>query len=142
GEINFGDIQSEKGYDKYRAYSQSKLANILFTRELAVRLAGTAITCYALHPGLVNTDLQRHLDGCLSVMFTLFNRIVQIDAELGAQTTHYCALEPSLANETGRYYKNCSRVDSMVDNAVDDLAAKKLWELSCKAVDIEDKYKY
>ncbi|CAG2108154.1 unnamed protein product [Medioppia subpectinata] len=142
GALDFEDIQSEKSYDKYRAYSQSKLANVLFTRELAVRLSGTNIRCYALHPGLINTDLQRHLTGCLAVLFRLCAQVVQISAELGAQTTHYCALEPSLASETGRYYKNCGRVDSMVGNAADDLAAKKLWEISCKAVDIDEKYKY
>lgn len=105
GEINFDDINLNKNYDKYDAYSQSKLANVLFTRELANRLSTTDIKVYCLHPGLINTDLYRHWTGCLAFITNAFNRIVQMDAELGAQTTHYCALEDSLNEETGRYYK-------------------------------------
>lgn len=61
GEINVTDLNSEKSYDPSKAYSQSKLANILFTRELAKRLEGTKVTVNALHPGVVDTELMRHM---------------------------------------------------------------------------------
>ena len=163
GEISWDDINLDKSYNKYKAYSQSKLANILFSRELANRLTDTDIKVYCLHPGLINTDLYRHLNGVMSCIFNFSSKIVNIDAELGAQTTLYCALEESISGETGRYYKwviksklicenlrilvinsiirNCRRVENMVANAVDDVSARKLWELSCKLVGIEDKYK-
>jgi len=60
GKMNFDDLNSEKSYNSYSAYSQSKLANVLFTRELAKRLEGTGVTVNALHPGTVQTDLLRH----------------------------------------------------------------------------------
>ena len=105
GEINFEDINFTKNYDKYAAYSQSKLANILFTRELANRLAETNIRCYCLHPGLIRTDLWRHMNGLIGSVINCIAGIYHIDAELGAQTTLYCALEQSIGEETGRYYK-------------------------------------
>ena len=61
GKINFDDLQSEKSYSKFGAYSQTKLANILFTRSLAQRLKDTKVTAYSLHPGVVRTEIQRHL---------------------------------------------------------------------------------
>jgi len=61
GEINTGDLNSDKSYDEGKAYSQSKLANVLFTRELAKRLEGTKVTANALHPGVVDTEIIRHM---------------------------------------------------------------------------------
>jgi NAD(P)-dependent dehydrogenase (short-subunit alcohol dehydrogenase family) len=105
GEIQFDDIHMDKNYTSTGAYAQSKLANVLFSRELAKRLSNsnTNIKVYCLHPGLINTDLQRHLTGLLAFAYKLLKRIVQIDAELGAQTTLYCALSSS--EESGHYYK-------------------------------------
>ena len=105
GEINFEDINLDKNYDRYDAYSQSKLANILFNRELALRLSDTNVKTYCLHPGLINTDLYRHLHSMLSCLFNIFHSLVNISPELGAQTTIYCTLEPSIGEETGHYYK-------------------------------------
>lgn len=61
GTINFDDLNSEKSYDEGTAYNQSKLANVLFTRELAKRLEGTGVTVNSLHPGVVQTELMRHM---------------------------------------------------------------------------------
>jgi len=79
GEINTGDLNSDKSYDEGKAYSQSKLANVLFTRELAKRLEGTKVTANALHPGVVDTEIIRHM-GFFNNFFAglVLNRIPQM----------------------------------------------------------------
>uniref|UniRef100_A0A3B5A3R4 Retinol dehydrogenase 12-like n=1 Tax=Stegastes partitus TaxID=144197 RepID=A0A3B5A3R4_9TELE len=165
GSINLDDINSEKSYDKIKAYSQSKLANVLFTRSLAKRLEGvlfpliavilsifgasgsihfisfhfyiflgTGVTTYSLHPGAVKTDLQRHVSGFLYVVMMVTKPFFKNPAQ-GAQTSIYCAVEPSLANETGQYYSDCART-SPSSTAKDDNLAQKLWELSCNMLSI------
>ncbi|CAG2111039.1 unnamed protein product, partial [Medioppia subpectinata] len=133
GEINLDNINLQHGvYDPTKAYAQSKLANVLFTRELAKRLDKTNVNIYSLNPGAISTDLQRHTtfsDG-------FFKRNFFLKPCLGSQTTLYCALDESVANESGFYYEsviveiNCHRVDSMVAEAMDDSTARKLWSLS------------
>uniref|UniRef100_A0A3Q1FGU2 Retinol dehydrogenase 12, like n=1 Tax=Acanthochromis polyacanthus TaxID=80966 RepID=A0A3Q1FGU2_9TELE len=134
GTINLEDLNSDKSYDKMKAYSQSKLANVLFSHSLAKRLKGTGVTCYALHPGAVKTDLQRHVSGPMYLLM-LFIRPFFKTAVQGAQTTIYCAVEPSLENETGQYYGDCARTDCCPAGKDDDLA-QKLWELSCRMLNI------
>ncbi|XP_008293502.1 retinol dehydrogenase 12-like [Stegastes partitus] len=134
GSINLDDINSEKSYDKIKAYSQSKLANVLFTRSLAKRLEGTGVTTYSLHPGAVKTDLQRHVSGFLYVVMMVTKPFFKNPAQ-GAQTSIYCAVEPSLANETGQYYSDCAPT-SPSSAAQDDDMAQKLWELSCRMLSI------
>ncbi|XP_023127113.1 retinol dehydrogenase 12-like [Amphiprion ocellaris] len=134
GSINLEDINSEKRYDKVKAYSQSKLANILFSRSLAKRLEGTGVTTYSLHPGAVKTDLQRHAKGAWSFLLTLTRPFFKNAVE-GAQTSLYCAVEPSLENETGQYYSDCTRTSCSSAGKDDDMA-QKLWELSCHMLNI------
>lgn len=100
GKIHFNNINLKNGvYAPIKAYAQSKLANILFSRELAKRLGPeSTVHTYSLHPGPVSTDLQRHSGG-QSIM-----KCIGLTPEEGAQTTLYCALEPALDNETGQYY--------------------------------------
>jgi NAD(P)-dependent dehydrogenase (short-subunit alcohol dehydrogenase family) len=105
GEIHFEDINLDKKYNKYEAYFQSKLANVLFTRELSKRLSHTNIKAYCLHPGLVRTELTRHWGGFLGFITSLVDKIFSIDPASGAQTSLYCALEPSISEESGHYYK-------------------------------------
>ena len=105
GEIHFDDINLNNKYNKYSAYWQSKLANVLFTRELAKRLSHTNIKAYCLHPGLVRTELIRHMDGFLGCWVRFLHRIYVIDPVAGAQTSLFCALEPSISEESGHYYK-------------------------------------
>lgn len=99
----------EANYEPTRSYCQSKLANVLFTKELAKRLQGTGVTCYAVHPGVVQTELGRHLsqstNRLIHCLFELSGRYFFKTAEMGAQTTIYCATEPSLADKTGLYYR-------------------------------------
>ena len=105
GDINWDDINLHNNYSKYFAYIQSKLANILFSRELAQKLNETNIKVYCLHPGLVRTDFLRHLKGFDFCFWNLINKIFFIEPELGAQTSLYCTLEEFISGETGRYYK-------------------------------------
>ncbi len=105
GKIHFENINLRNNeYSPSKAYSQSKLANILFTRELAKRLGKNSnIKVYCLHPGIIRTDLMRHIP--LNAFLNLIVKIFLIDVEMGAQTTLFCALEESLENETGLYYE-------------------------------------
>ena len=103
GKIHFENVNlRNKAYDPSKAYGQSKLANILFTRELAKRLGPkSTVKAYALHPGVIASDLDRHLPK----LYKLVMKIFYINNELGAQTTLFCALDERLDNESGHYYE-------------------------------------
>ena len=110
------------GFDEYGV---SKLANVLFTKELARRLQGTGVTTYALHPGAVATDVWRRVPLVVRGVLKLFLK----SAEDGAKTTIYCATDPSLASQTGRYYDDCKeRQPNPV--AEDAQLAAELWSRS------------
>ncbi|CAG2176282.1 unnamed protein product, partial [Oppiella nova] len=143
GKINFENINLRNGaFEMWTAYSQSKLANVLFTRELAKRLGDTTINAYSLHPGIINTEWYRHIESPVGKFIAKnFTKMFAISIERGTQTTLYCALEESLDNESGFYYDNCLLVDNMYANATDDKSAEKLWELSADLVKLEDKYR-
>lgn len=134
GSINLEDINSEKAYDKNWAYAQSKLANVLFTRSLAKRLEGTGVTAYSLHPGVVQTELWRHLNGPQQAVMKVVSPFTKSSVQ-GAQTSIYCAVEPSLENESGGYYSDCAPAKCS-EKAQDDDMAQKLWELSCEKLNI------
>jgi len=142
GKIHFDDVNLTNNYSSTKAYSQSKLANILFTKELAQRLKVAQhldkVSVYAVHPGVVNTELGRHIPaifrfiGYKIVGPFLFKSCVQ-----GAQTTLYCALDEELAHQTGKYYSDCAETTpTRRAQNMDD--ARKLWDLSLKAVNIKD----
>ncbi|KAJ8272749.1 hypothetical protein GJAV_G00092990 [Gymnothorax javanicus] len=128
GTIKLDDINSETGYNDRKAYGQSKLANILFTRSLAKRLQGTGVTVYAVHPGAVKTELARHLNAPMQVVYTIVKPLIKTPVQ-GAQTSIYCAVEPTLENQSGQYYSDCSQSGTS-RAAQDDIMAEKLWELS------------
>uniref|UniRef100_A0A8C6SYS5 Retinol dehydrogenase 12, like n=1 Tax=Neogobius melanostomus TaxID=47308 RepID=A0A8C6SYS5_9GOBI len=134
GSINLEDINSEKSYDKNGAYAQSKLANVLFTRSLAKRLEGTGVTAYSLHPGVVQTDLCRHLNGPQKFVMKVISPFTKSSTQ-GAQTSIYCAVEPSLDKESGGYYSDCAPAKCSA-KAQDDDMAQRLWELSCGMLSI------
>ncbi|XP_033152640.1 retinol dehydrogenase 12 isoform X1 [Drosophila mauritiana] len=135
GEINTGDLNSDKSYDEGKAYSQSKLANVLFTRELAKRLEGTNVTANALHPGVVDTEIIRHM-GFFNNFFAglfvkpLFWPFVKTPRN-GAQTSLYVALDPELEKVTGQYFSDC-KLKEMAPAATDTQTAKWLWAVSEK----------
>ncbi|XP_041922977.1 retinol dehydrogenase 12, like isoform X2 [Alosa sapidissima] len=114
GTINLEDINSEKSYDKRAAYSQSKLANVLFTRSLAKKLTGTGVTTYVLHPGVVQTDLWRHLNKAQQALMWMVSPFTKTSVQ-GAQTSIYCAVAPELATENGGYYRYSGIVCSVIN---------------------------
>ncbi|XP_023039715.1 dehydrogenase/reductase SDR family member 13 isoform X2 [Piliocolobus tephrosceles] len=113
-----------------RAYADTKLANVLFARELANQLEGTGITCYAAHPGPVNSELfLRHVPGWLRPLLRPLAWLVLRAPKGGAQTPLYCALQEGIEPLSGRYFANC-HVEEVPPAARDDRAAHRLWEAS------------
>lgn len=113
----------------YRKYCNSKLCNILFTWELSRRLQGSGVTCYSLHPGLIRTELGRHLGFWIRVFLMPFLYLFFMDPESGAQTTLHCALEQGIEHLSGHFFSRCSpQLD--VRSEVKDDDAVRLWELS------------
>ncbi len=129
--IQFENLDAEVGYEPFKAYGQSKLANGLFSRELARRLADTNATSNSLHPGVIKTNLGRHLpetedggsDDDSTSSFT-WKTIPQ-----GAATSCYVAAHPDVAEITGYYFSDCNPAQP---NALmqDDAIAEKLWTVS------------
>jgi len=128
GAIDFADLQGEHGYSMWKAYQQSKLANVLFTRELARRLGDRGPTANALHPGVIASGFGRNGRG-------FFRWLVAIGApflsspEKGARTTLHVATAPGLQGVTGRYFSDC-REKSPSPAGRDDDAALRLWQIS------------
>jgi NAD(P)-dependent dehydrogenase (short-subunit alcohol dehydrogenase family) len=132
GSINLADLAYETQWSSFRAYADSKLANILFTRELARRLAGTGVTTYAVHPGMVRTALFREN--------WFFGRIYKVvpfmtSPAAGARTTVWAATDPGLAAESGGYYARRRRADISA-MAADDVLAELLWIETAKLVGV------
>ncbi|KAG7329991.1 hypothetical protein KOW79_006213 [Hemibagrus wyckioides] len=103
GTIKLDDINSEKSYHSRREYGQSKLANILCARSLAKRLKDTGVTVYAVHPGIVRTELKRHMNLGLLFLWKMVRPFTKTSMQ-GAQTSIYCAVEPALHSHSGGYY--------------------------------------
>jgi NAD(P)-dependent dehydrogenase (short-subunit alcohol dehydrogenase family) len=128
--IDFADLQGERRYGAWRAYSQSKLANILFTYELARRLEGTGVTVNALHPGLVATNFGRNNRGVGALLWRAL-QVAAIDQEQGAKTIIYLASSPEMEGITGKYFVRKRAVSS--SRASRDLtAARRLWLVSAE----------
>ncbi|EDV34517.1 uncharacterized protein Dana_GF20918 [Drosophila ananassae] len=112
GRINRDDLMSEKKYGKFfGAYSQSKLANILFTRKLSAMLKDTGVTVNCCHPGVVRTELNRHFAGpnWMKSALQVVSLYLFKTPKAGAQTTLKLALDPQLEGSTGGYYSDCIR---------------------------------
>src|ERR1700735_1544151 len=123
--LDFSDLQSAKGYNGLRVYGRSKLANILFTRELARRLAGTEVTVNCLHPGAVATRFGDSSGGIAGGLIR-FLRLFFISPEKGADTIIYLASSPEGERMTGEYFVKRG-VKEPSTAARDDAAAKRLW---------------
>ena len=130
--MRFDDLQSEHGYDGMDAYCRSKLANVLFTRELAKRLEGTGVTANAVHPGPVRSGFG--MDGDLTGFMGFGLKLVrpfEISPKRGAKTSIYVATSPDVAGKTGMYWVR-SKPGHMSRAARDDGTAARLWEESEK----------
>jgi NAD(P)-dependent dehydrogenase (short-subunit alcohol dehydrogenase family) len=126
--LDLDDLQSSKAYGAMKAYSRSKLCNILFTRELSRRLEGTRVTANCLHPGFVATRFGDEAGGLIS-RFAGLAKLLAISPEDGAKTIVYLATSPHVAGKSGRYFRQC-RPLSPSRAAQDDKVAALLWERS------------
>jgi NAD(P)-dependent dehydrogenase (short-subunit alcohol dehydrogenase family) len=127
--IRFDDLAGARGYTPWGHYGQSKLANLLFAKELARRLAGTRRTANAVHPGVIRTNLGRHMPGFADLLFGLAGPLVLKSVPQGAATEVYVAVHPAVAGITGAYFADCNVAKARAD-ADDPALARRLWEVS------------
>jgi NAD(P)-dependent dehydrogenase (short-subunit alcohol dehydrogenase family) len=135
GKINFDDLQAERRFSSWAAYSQSKLANVMFTYELARRLDGTGITANCLHPGFVGSDFAKNNGKLYAWVMTLMKPLA-VTPEQGARTTIYLATSPDVAGVTGKYFDDKQRNVPSAKVSYDESQQKRLWDVSAKLVGI------
>jgi len=126
--IDFDDLQSERSYSPTRVYGWTKLANVLFTYELAHRLEGTRVTVNCLHPGTVATNmLADYMPGGLRFLA----KMIGVSSEEGAQTSLFLATSPEVEGVSGKYFVNQGAVHSS-KASYDKTAARRLWQVSAE----------
>jgi retinol dehydrogenase 14 len=126
--IDLDDLQSRKRYRGMQVYGKTKLANIMFTYELAERLEGTGVTANCMHPGGVNTNFGNNQGGPMNLLFRLFKPFMR-SPEQGADTLIYLASSPEVEGMTGKYLAD-RKVKATSDAAYDETTRKRLWEVS------------
>ncbi|MGM0555601.1 MAG: SDR family oxidoreductase [Myxococcota bacterium] len=133
--IQFDNLSGEHGYASWPAYGQSKLANLLFARELARRFGegDTDRVANAIHPGVINTNLGRHMNPVMRAGMTLGGKLFFKTTEQGAATQTYVAVHPDAADLNGEYFADCNLAGSSRNSRDADLA-KRLWEESERIV--------
>jgi len=134
GKIDFADLQGERSYSFLRAYTQSKLAQIYFTYELAERLKGTGVTVNALHPGLIASNFNRGTKGIAHIIGEIVYFFRGISVEKGARTTLYLATSPDVEQVSGKYFADCKPISSS-DISYDMAIRNRLWEVSEELLD-------
>ena len=127
GVIDFDDLQNEKRYRAFGAYSNSKLANVLFTYELARRLEGTGVTANCLHPGGVATNIFHDLPKAMEALI----KLVTTSPGKGAETSLYLASSPEVEGVTGKYFVKKSATRTSASSYNED-TARRLWDVSAK----------
>jgi NAD(P)-dependent dehydrogenase (short-subunit alcohol dehydrogenase family) len=133
-QLDFNDLQSSGSYRGMKVYGRSKLCNILFTRELARRWAGTHVTVNTLHPGFVSTRFGDESGGFFSYVVRAA-KLFAISPEKGAETIVYLASSDAVTRVSGQYFYKC-RVASPTPEAQDDAAAQRLWAETAKLAGI------
>jgi NAD(P)-dependent dehydrogenase (short-subunit alcohol dehydrogenase family) len=127
--LNFDDLQNERSFRGFTAYAQSKLANLLFTYEMARRLADSHITVNALHPGMVKSNFGANNSGMGGYLFSKIIGLFGISEEKGAETPLYLATSPAVDGVTGGYFANKKQTKSS-PVSYDEAVARRLWEMS------------
>jgi len=128
GSINFDDLMSEKKYSAFGVYSMSKLANVLFTYELARRLEDSGVTANALHPGVVASNFGHSNGGMWDLLFRVMH-LFAISPEKGAETSIYLAASPEVEGVTGQYFDKKKAVKSSAAS-YDTAVQRRLWDVS------------
>ncbi|XP_077995638.1 retinol dehydrogenase 12-like [Glandiceps talaboti] len=131
GKINLNNLGANT--DRTKAYSNSKLCNILFTHQLAKVLKGTGVSTFSLHPGIIDSDLKRNWYGWLRTIAPLVTLLFFKPVQEGIHTPLHCALAPNLEKHSGKYFKGC-KPRWVLPFAKDDVVAKRLWEESERMV--------
>lgn len=130
GGIRLDDLGAEKGYGAVRAYGQSKLANLLFARELSRRLPKPGQTANSVHPGVIATNLTRHMSRPLIAVFeALGPALATKSVPQGAATQLYVAASPAAGTTSGEYWADCNVAKSSAHGRDDELA-RRLWEVT------------
>jgi NAD(P)-dependent dehydrogenase (short-subunit alcohol dehydrogenase family) len=127
--IQFDNLSGEKGYKPFTAYGQTKLANALFSLELAKRYEGTSVTANAVHPGMVATNLGRYITGKPRDPNEPLRKGFKT-AEQGAATQVYVGIHPNLDGVSGYYFEDCNPVEPDGPHMSDYELSAKLWEVS------------
>ncbi len=130
GRLNFDDLQSARKYTTFGAYGASKLANILFTRELARRVGDSNVTVNAFHPGMVGSDFAKNNGWIAQVAMTLIKPLARSPLK-GAESGIYLCTSPEVEGHTGGYYFDCA-INETKSAARNDDDALRLWEVSEK----------
>lgn len=135
GRIDFDDLSTERGHGPsgWGQYANTKFADVVFTQELARRLAGTGVTTYAVHPGVIGTELTRTLPGFINTLYKAFVP----GPEKGAETSIYCATEPGIEDQSGEYFAH-SRRAAMSPRARDEALGARLWAVSAEMTGLAD----
>ena len=136
GKIEFDNLQGERDF-RPSAYDNSKLANILFTLELARRLEGTGVTVNALHPGFVATGFAKNNGKVIAALVSIFAPLVARSPAKGAQTSIFLASSPNVEGMTGKYFYD-SQVIAAAPQTTDKVVARKLWDASTEMVQRAD----
>jgi NAD(P)-dependent dehydrogenase (short-subunit alcohol dehydrogenase family) len=139
GKIEFDNLQGERSYAGLGPYGNSKLANILFTTELARRLEGTGVVVNALHPGLTSTGFGKNNPGWLMAIMGVVIPLIAQSPEKGARTSVYLDSSPEAAQVTGKYFAN-AKVTRPAPQAADTAVARRLWAVSAEMVHLTDNW--
>jgi retinol dehydrogenase 14 len=136
GKIDLDDLQSERRYRGFPVYGKSKLANIMFTYELAERLEGTGVTANCMHPGAVNTNFGKNNRGFTTLLFRAFKPFMRTP-EQGADTLVYLTASPDVEGMTGKYLSD-RKVMASSEESYDEDLRRRLWEASEELTGVKD----
>ncbi|MFZ6031030.1 MAG: SDR family oxidoreductase [Chloroflexota bacterium] len=136
GRIHFDDLQAERRYSSWGAYSQSKLANVMFTYELARRLQDTGVTANCLHPGFVGSNFAKN-NGRFAGWLLRLLKPLTITPEQGARTSLYLATSPDVEGITGKYFDDKQRNVPSAKVSYSGTQQKRLWEVSARLAGID-----